>query len=64
MVTTDNQSHVPKLVSAKTLTEQFGLTKKGVAELPIRKIRVGRRAIRYRLDDVLKFIADRTVSVR
>lgn len=51
---------VPELVSAKALSARFGLTKKGVASLPIPKIKIGRRAIRYRTSDVLEFLERRT----
>ena len=59
----DNQKtadHVPELVTVKTLTERFGLTKKGVAALPIPRVQLGTRAVRYRLSDVLAFIKTRT----
>ena len=61
---TKASDRIPELVSAKTLTERFGLTKKGVAGLPIPKIKIGRRAIRYQLSDVLAFINRRKIGVQ
>jgi predicted DNA-binding transcriptional regulator AlpA len=53
--------NVPELVSAKTLSSRFQLTKRGIAGLAIPKVKIGRRAIRYRLSDVLEFIERRTI---
>lgn len=56
-------AHVPQLVTAKALTLRFGLTAKGVRALPIPKVKIGRRATRYHLSDVLEFLQRRTVRV-
>jgi hypothetical protein len=53
---------VPELVSAKAISVRFGLTKKGVLALPITQVRLGKRAIRYRLRDVIDFVERRTVG--
>lgn len=52
---------IPQLISSDALAKRLELTPKAVRELPLPRIRVGRRSIRYRISDVEKFLANREV---
>lgn len=48
-----------QLLTPEQVAQQLGVSKRTLRDLPIRKVRVGNRLVRYRADDVEAYIAKR-----
>jgi predicted DNA-binding transcriptional regulator AlpA len=46
-----------RLITAEEVADLLGVSRRKVLLLPIKQIRIGPRIIRYRLEDVLCFLA-------